>query len=77
MPKEKVKTEETAIFGGGCFWSIKTIFKKLRGVKSVTPGYAGGKKKIRPTEEVIWDKNKNLAASAGFLFLRDTKNRFF
>lgn len=52
LPKEKVKTTETAVLGGGCFWSIETIFKRLRGVKSVTPGYAGGEKKNPTYEEV-------------------------
>ena len=33
---------EIAIFGGGCFWCTEAIFKELRGVLSVTPGYAGG-----------------------------------
>ena len=33
---------ETVVFGGGCFWCTETIFKQLRGVTSVTPGYAGG-----------------------------------
>ncbi len=33
---------QKAIFGGGCFWCTEAIFRKLRGVKSVTPGYAGG-----------------------------------
>src|SRR3989344_1656293 len=34
----------TVVFGGGCFWCTEAIFQKLRGVKSVMPGYTGGKR---------------------------------
>lgn len=33
---------QTAVFGSGCFWCAEAIFGQLRGVESVTPGYAGG-----------------------------------
>jgi peptide-methionine (S)-S-oxide reductase len=31
---------EKATLAGGCFWCIEAIFKRLRGVTSVVPGYA-------------------------------------
>ena len=33
---------ESATLGGGCFWCLEAVFSRLEGVKSVTPGYAGG-----------------------------------
>ncbi len=30
------------VFGGGCFWCTEAVFKMMRGVTSVLPGYAGG-----------------------------------
>lgn len=44
---------EIAVFGGGCFWCTEAVFKMLKGVKSVTSGYAGGTKKNPTYEEVL------------------------
>ncbi len=33
---------EIATLANGCFWCSEAIFKRLKGVKSVLPGYSGG-----------------------------------
>lgn len=33
---------QTAILAGGCFWGMEAVFEQVKGVKSVTTGYAGG-----------------------------------
>lgn len=43
---------ETIVFGGGCFWCTEAVFKMLKGVISVEPGYAGGTV-ANPTYEQI------------------------
>jgi peptide-methionine (S)-S-oxide reductase len=43
------------VLGGGCFWCIEASFKGLRGVTSLTSGYAGGHVKD-PTYEQICGK---------------------
>ena len=43
---------ETAVFGGGCFWCTEAVFKMLKGVVSVLPGYSGGAMP-NPTYEAV------------------------
>ena len=35
---------EIATLAGGCFWCTEAVFKRLKGVQSVLPGYSGGDK---------------------------------
>ena len=43
---------EKVAFGGGCFWCTEDVFLILKGVTSVTPGYAGGNTE-NPTYEQV------------------------
>jgi peptide-methionine (S)-S-oxide reductase len=49
-------TFDIATFANGCFWCSEAIFKRLRGVKSVLPGYSGGLVKNPTYDEVCTGK---------------------
>lgn len=42
---------ESIVLGGGCFWCLDALYRRVKGVISVTSGYAGGTKQS-PT---YWD----------------------
>lgn len=44
---------ETATLANGCFWCTEAIFKRLNGVSSVEPGYAGGHTENPTYDQVV------------------------
>src|ERR1700676_3920411 len=37
------KSQQTAVLAGGCFCGVQAVFEHLKGVRSVTAGYSGGR----------------------------------
>jgi peptide-methionine (S)-S-oxide reductase len=33
---------DTAVFAGGCFWGVQSVFQRVKGVRATTVGYSGG-----------------------------------
>lgn len=58
---------EMATLAGGCFWCTEAIFKRLKGVGSVIPGYAGGTV-ANPTYEQVSSGTTGHAESAQITF---------
>jgi len=52
MSENKNADYETATIANGCFWCTEAIFKRLKGIKSVLPGYSGGRVKNPSYEQV-------------------------
>lgn len=47
-----MKNNQIATFGGGCFWCIEAIFQRIKGVVTITSGYAAGQT-INPTYKEV------------------------
>lgn len=37
-----VKSPQTVVFAGGCFWGVEAVFRHVKGVEKAVSGYAGG-----------------------------------
>jgi peptide-methionine (S)-S-oxide reductase len=53
---------DTATFAGGCFWCTEAVFKRLKGIKSVTPGFSGGELESPTYEQVVGGKTGHVEA---------------
>src|ERR1700761_5866395 len=58
---------DTATFATGCFWCTEAKFKELRGVKSVTSGFAGGHV-VNPTYKQVCTGNTGHAEACNIVY---------
>ena len=45
--------KETAVFAGGCFWGVQSVFQRVKGVLATTAGYSGGSAKTATYNQVV------------------------
>ncbi len=62
---------ETIILAGGCFWCTEAVFKNLKGVIKVTPGYSGGNIP-NPSYEEVSSENSGHAECVEIVFDNET-----
>lgn len=57
-----VKGQQIAVLAGGCFWGMEAVFQSVKGVTSVTSGYAGGTKATATYPQVSTEKTGHAEA---------------
>ena len=45
--------KETAVFAGGCFWGVQSVFQRVKGILHTTAGYSGGSAGTATYQQVI------------------------
>jgi len=51
-PLAKAPGKQTAVFAGGCFWGVQSVFERVKGVIATTAGYSGGSAKTATYAQV-------------------------
>ena len=42
VPLAHTSAKQEAVFAGGCFWGVQSVFERVKGVIDTTAGYSGG-----------------------------------
>jgi peptide-methionine (S)-S-oxide reductase len=62
-----IQDNEVATLASGCFWCSEAVFKRIKGVKSVLPGYSGGTTE-NPSYDDVCGGNTGHAESVQIVF---------
>jgi peptide-methionine (S)-S-oxide reductase len=52
-PLSKNPGKEVAVFAGGCFWGVQSVFQRVKGVRQTVAGYSGGSAKTATYGQVV------------------------
>ena len=52
-PLAKNPGKEIAVFAGGCFWGVQSVFQRVKGVQHTVAGYSGGSAKTATYKQVV------------------------
>ena len=58
----KTPGTQTAVFAGGCFWGMEAVFERVKGVRAVTAGYAGGTARPATYDQVSTERTGHAEA---------------
>lgn len=61
-PAAKGTGPQTAVFAGGCFWGVEGVFRRVKGVRNVVSGYAGGTAQTASYEQVSSGRTRHAEA---------------
>ena len=53
---------QTAVLAGGCFWGMEAVFERVKGVRNVTSGYAGGAASSATYDQVSTETTRHAEA---------------
>jgi len=53
---------QTAVLAGGCFWGMEAVFERVKGVRSVTAGFAGGDRGTASYDQVSTERTRHAEA---------------
>lgn len=53
---------QTAVLAGGCFWGMEAVFERVKGVRAVTAGYAGGTAATATYDQVSTETTRHAEA---------------
>lgn len=63
---------ESIVLGGGCFWCLEAVYRRIKGVEEVISGYAGGdESNDEPTYENVCSGKTGHAEVVKILFNQD------